>query len=162
MTAPADVAGKDPRKTVYVHVGQLHVATEPADLTTILGSCVAVCIFDCVRRWGGMNHYALAEGTAEGVRALRYGGPAIRSLLARLRSLGSEARDLEAKVFGGASVLEAFSRSGQGRLGLQNAELALRLLADEHIRVVGQDVGGHQGRKLVFRTDDGSALVRTL
>ncbi len=30
------------------------------------------------------------------------------------------------------------------------------------IRVVQQDTGGSQGRKLIFRTDDGSAAIQLL
>ena len=48
------------------------------------------------------------------------------------------------------------------RLGERNVAAARRLLAAAGIAVVAEDVGGSRGRKLVFHTDDGVALVRTL
>jgi chemotaxis protein CheD len=82
-------------------------------------------------------------------------------LLNRLSALGSEAADLQAKVFGGASVLAAFGAGG-GRLGALNVALAERLLHEQGIPVVAADVGGLSARRLVFQTDDGAAWVRTV
>ena len=42
--------------------GQARASADPqAEMNTILGSCVATCLFDPVARIGGMNHFLLAE-----------------------------------------------------------------------------------------------------
>lgn len=149
----------DPRRaSVYLHAGQLYASAKPASVVTVLGSCVAVCLFDPRARVGGMNHYLLPlEPTREG--STRFGNVALRKLLDEVLALGARRGELRAKVFGGASVVRVL----EGRtLGADNSELAFRLLRDAEIPVVEQDVGGRGGRKLVFHTDDGSAWVRHL
>jgi chemotaxis protein CheD len=149
---------------VYLHPGKIYAGADPAAVTTILGSCVAVCLFDAGRGVGGINHYLLPHWAAGSEATARYGNVALRALLDRVTALGARRDALQAKVFGGACVLDAFRGTGHGavHLGERNTELALHFLADEAIQVSARDVGGSRGRKLIFRTDDGTALVRAL
>lgn len=149
------------RRAAYLHPGHLVAAREAHSLTTILGSCVAVCLWDPGLRVGGMNHFMLPTARDRAQTGTRFGDHAIRELIDRLGELGSPARALKAKVFGGACVMEAF-RGGAQHLGAQNAELALREVRAAGIEIVAQDLGGSRGRKLIFHTDDGAALVRHL
>ena len=161
MTSAAVPADRVRRRTRYVHPGQLAVSAEPIALSTILGSCVAVCLWDWRRGCGGMNHFLLAEQHARTSASPRYGDTALKMLLDRLAAIGSEPADLQAKVFGGASVLAGLG-AGAGRLGALNVALAERLLQEHGIPVVAADVGGLTARRLVFQTDDGAAWVRTV
>jgi chemotaxis protein CheD len=145
---------------IYLHPGQVFVSGEPSRVTTILGSCVAVCMWDPVSRAGGINHFLLPHWAGEGHSSARFGNVAMQSLVERLTMAGARTGRLKAKLFGGASVLEAFRT--QGHLGSRNVELAERLLAEYRIEVVARDVGGSRGRKLVFETGDGTAWVRQL
>jgi len=145
----------------YLHPGQLFVSAEGYAVTTILGSCVAVCLWDPVTKIGGINHFLLPNFSGEGIASPRYGNIAIKELLHRLTQLGSQKHNLLAKMFGGACVLEAF-RQRQHHLGTKNIETAQELLKSESIPVVGHDVGGQRGRKLIFHTDDGAAWVKAL
>lgn len=146
--------------TAYVHVGQLFASAERALVSTILGSCVSVCLWDAEASVGGLNHFLLPQCVNNGVSSPRFGNVAIRDLLAELHRLGGARHRLQAKVFGGASVIDAFQTTANGSLGMQNVSLARRFLADAGIPIINEDVGGTQGRKLVFRTSDGSAWVR--
>jgi chemotaxis protein CheD len=148
------------RLSVYLQPGQIHVAAQPTTITTILASCVAVCLFDPRHRIGGMNHFLLPQ-IIEGDKAPgRFGPLATRLLIERLRELGSTHQDLKAKVFGGASVLDALVRPGRISIGEENAQCALAVLAAENIPVVASDFGGRRGRKVVFRTEDGTAMIK--
>ncbi len=155
-TPPADA----PRGSVYLAPGQLFASAQPAEASTILGSCVAVCLWDPRTRAGGANHFLLPHWGGGERTSTRFGNVAIAELLDRLARMGARTADLQAKVFGGAAVLEAF-RHGD-HLGLKNVEAARRILRESGVRVVAEDVGGHRGRKLVFRTDSGVALVRLI
>jgi chemotaxis protein CheD len=132
---------------------------EPAEATTILGSCVAVCLWDRRLRIGGANHFLLPRGAGHGHDSARFGNVAVDRLLAELAALGSQAVDLQAKVFGGAAVIDVF-RGREGHLGSDNVDLARARLKEEGIPIVAEDVGGHRGRKVIFQTDSGIALVR--
>jgi len=149
------------RAAVYLHPGQVFVSPQPAEVTTILGSCVAVCVFDPVLRVGGTNHYLLPHWVGNGTSSPRFGNVAVRCLIEKMLALGVQKQNLQAKVFGGACVIDAFHGRGD-HLGTKNAELALKALRQEGIPVVADDVGGRRGRKVIFHTDTGVALVRLI
>jgi len=146
---------------VYLHPGQLVVSATPCSISTILGSCVAVCLWDEETGIGGMNHFLLPHFAGRGASSARFGNVAIEQLLAKLVEAGARRYAMRAKIFGGANVLEALRGVG-GSLGRQNVEVARRLLTEAQVPVAAEDVEGDRGRKLVFRTDDGSAKVRLL
>lgn len=149
------------RCVVYLAPGQVFAAVEPSVASMILGSCVAVCLWDRQLRAGGANHFLLPDWVGNGAATPRYGNVAIERLIQRMQSFGCRASGLQAKLFGGATVIQAF----QGRpdqLGSRNVALARKVLAEAGIPVVAEDVGGSRGRKLVFRTDSGIASVRLI
>lgn len=154
-----DLPPATPPTAVFLQPGQVVAFDGPATVTTILGSCVSVCLWDARRGRGGMNHFLLPDWGGGADSSPRYGDVALEHLLGRLAALGSAGRDLRAKLFGGACVLEPF-RERSRHLGMQNAEAARRLLAAARIAIVAEDTGGDRGRKLVFHTGDGSAYVR--
>jgi chemotaxis protein CheD len=159
--APHPVLDEAPaRASVYLHPGQMVVCDRPTAVSTILGSCVSVCLYDPVLRAGGANHFLLPDHGAA-APSTRFAGEALRDLLARMLALGADRRRLQAKVFGGACVVEAFRRHTE-HLGTRNAAAAIRFLEAERIPVMAEDTGGERGRKLLFHTDDGTALVRPL
>jgi chemotaxis protein CheD len=135
------------------------VANTPTSIVTILGSCVSVCLWDPGAGVGGMNHYLLPLHV-EREKSARFGSVAIPRLVEEVVTAGADPRRLQAKVFGGASVIGAFTRGR--RLGDENARLALESLDALGIPIIDQDLGGMKGRKLVFHSDDGAAWVRIL
>lgn len=149
--------------SVYLHPGQVLTAAEPTTVTTILGSCVSICLRDVRRGVAGMNHFLLPDGGTGAVAgaAGRYGDAASELLLERLLAGGSRRQDLEAKVFGGASVLTG-ARAGGDHLGARNVAAALAFLERRAIPVSSRDTGGVRGRKLIYLTTSGDALVRIL
>lgn len=147
------------RRAVFLHPGQISASTDAVATTTILGSCVAVFLFDAEARIGGANHFLLPKGAPPSARFAEH---AIRSLVARLESLGGAPSRFVAKLFGGACVLEAFrAKSGQ-HLGAKNVEAARTLLTELSIPIVAEATGGHRGRKVIFFSDTGDVLVREI
>jgi chemotaxis protein CheD len=135
------------------------VANSPTAIVTILGSCVSVCLWDKGAGVGGMNHYLLPLHV-EREKSARFGSVAIPRLVEEVVIAGADPRRLQAKVFGGASVIGAFTKGR--RLGDENARLALESLDALGIPVVEKDLGGLKGRKVVFHSDDGAAWIRIL
>jgi chemotaxis protein CheD len=149
-----------PRRSRYLQPGQILACSEPTTVTTVLGSCVAVCLWDRRRSVGGVNHYLLPHWSAGRELSARFGPIAIARTLERLLALDCSPRDIQAKLFGGAWILAAPSRNEH--IGLQNVRVARERLAEAGIPIVAEDVGGSRGRKLVFHTDTGVALVKML
>ncbi len=142
----------------YLYPGMLFAHNGQCVITTILGSCVAVCLWDETRLTGGMNHYLLPLWNGEGLPTPRYGNVAIPMLIERMRLLGSRRECLKAKVFGGANVLE--SLSGLIDVGERNIAFAEDMLRSERITIVSSDTGGTLGRKILFMTDSGDVFVK--
>jgi chemotaxis protein CheD len=153
-------AGLPARLRVYLHPGQVFAAREPTEVTTILGSCVSVCLWDSRLKVGGLNHFLLPLPPS-GAPSPRFAEAAILILVERMRDLGCRPALLQAKMFGGANRLDMRTAGLKG-LGLQNVDVARSVLAGLHIPIVAEDVGGKAAAKLVFHTDDGACLVRRL
>lgn len=153
--APEPVAN-----TVYLHPGGVFAEAGEHEVTTVLGSCVAVCLWDPRRRVGGMNHFLLPFWNGEGLPSPRYGNIAIGRLLERLRDLGCPPPGLQAKVFGGGALVK--TSNSYGNIGERNALIAEDLLAQAGIPVIGRDLGGTQSRRIRFRTTTGEVFLKRL
>ncbi|MFP5465585.1 MAG: chemotaxis protein CheD, partial [Gammaproteobacteria bacterium] len=90
-------------RQVYVLPGDVKATAAPTRYVTILGSCVAVCLYDPVRRVGGINHFLLPGTPPAGEREpLRWGEASIAALFEQVLGFGANQRFLQAKIFGGA------------------------------------------------------------
>jgi len=145
------------RERRYLQPGQLLVPAVPSAITTILGSCVAVCLWEPQRGIGGMNHFMLPMATGSATASPRFGIAAMEQLVARMRDAGARLPLVRARVFGGACMFDQMQSSAH--LGQKNADLALDFLARRGIAVVQSDTGGSRGRKLIFHTDEGTAWL---
>lgn len=154
--------GADSLPFRYLHAGEFVICEEPTVVTTILGSCVGVVLHDARTGSGGINHFLLPRSPGDGASSPRFGDVAMRRLLDGMLARGSVPRDLQAKVFGGARVLDYRDLPGHRDLGAANFELAFEFLETQGIRIAGRDVGGRQGRKLVFHSHPGDAWVKRL
>ena len=162
LLLPKAVSPNPDKPAVGIHIGEFHAARNPVVIHTLLGSCVAVCLFDPVNRIGGMNHI-LMPGRADWKNfdnAARYGINAMELLINKIMSLGGNRQRLIAKAFGGARVLQCISEANSA--GRRNIEFVLMFLKREGFRIVGQDLGGEQSRKLYFHTDTGEAFLKRL
>jgi chemotaxis protein CheD len=146
------------RERHYLQPGRLLVSAMPAAITTILGSCVAVCLWDPRRGVGGMNHFMLpmANGGAASSSA-RFGPAAMEQLVESMRDAGARLPLLRARVFGGSCMFAEMQSSAH--LGQKNADVALDFLKRRGIEVVQAEVGGNRGRKLIFHTDEGTTWL---
>jgi chemotaxis receptor (MCP) glutamine deamidase CheD len=143
---------------VTLYLGDVYAAPEPTLVKTLLGSCIAVCLYDPMRAIGGMNHFMLPRGDAEHGESARFGVPAMRALVERLLTIGGARRRLVAKVFGGAHVLD-IEESAAG-VPLRNIAFARKFLEAAGIPVLAEDVGGYEPRHVQFHTATGRAFVR--
>ncbi|MCC2637159.1 MAG: CheD [Moraxellaceae bacterium] len=155
-----DEAGLRPQ---YVLPGQVFATAEPTRFTTILGSCVAVCLYDAGRGIGGLNHYLLPGAPINPAERepLRWGDPSIERLLELTLAAGARRACLQAKVFGGAQI-SARSVPDAMRIGERNIETALAALSRFQIPIMNQSLGGAAGRKIIFDSHTGMVWSKTL
>ncbi|MFP7722228.1 chemoreceptor glutamine deamidase CheD [Lysobacter sp. A3-1-A15] len=148
------------------------VTDRPVALVTLLGSCVAACLYDPTMGVGGMNHFMLPDGGDVGTGtggppaqaagdtvSARYGMHAMELLINDLLKRGARRQRLLAKVFGGGNVLSGFHTDP---IGTRNARFVLEYLRAERIPVLAEDLGDIHPRKVCFFAQSGRALVRRL
>jgi chemotaxis protein CheD len=140
------------RHPVAVVQGEFLVSADPElQMSTILGSCVAVCLHDPDARIGGMNHFLLPFGQEEGTnRPMRYGVFAMEMLINGLMKEGARKSRLQAKIFGGARITADLRG-----IGPSNAAFARDFLATENIPCLAESLGGSNARRLVFQPATG-------
>ncbi|MCJ7616052.1 MAG: chemotaxis protein CheD [Desulfobacterales bacterium] len=150
-------------KTVnMLRAGEYCASKNGEILHTILGSCIAACIYDHEKKIGGMNHYLLPsmirpdEIMASEVG--RYGMYAMELLIGELIKCGAKRKNLAAKIFGGGNVLEF--RKADGDVTGSNIRFAKKYLELEGIPIQEEDLGGYDGRKIMFFTDTAKILLK--
>lgn len=158
MNQSADAPGSELPRRHYLYPGTIFVHRQPHLVTTVLGSCVSVCLWNQTAQLGGINHYLLPLWNGEGLPTPKYGNIAIAKLVDKVRALSSPGDKLVAKVFGGASMWE--KADGLLAIGQRNIEFAIETLETCRIPIISSDLGGQQGRKLIFNCCDGTVLLR--
>lgn len=145
---------------VYLHPGQHHVAAKPTNLKMILGSCAGVFLFDSTLEIGGATHFMLPFH-GEGSPSPRYGDVALAGLLEEFLAMGSCRRNMQAKIFGGASMLQALQDLSAriGQIGRRNVEIAFEILGRESITVVEKCVFGNRARTVSMVSNTGEIKI---
>jgi Chemotaxis protein; stimulates methylation of MCP proteins len=140
--------------------GQFKISAGPkVELSTVLGSCVATCLYDPVVELGGMNHFLLSEPPASHGDEVdvHYGVYLMEMLINEMLSYGARKERLRAHLYGGANI-----RAGMQRIGTANAEFARGFLVRERIELVREDLGGTSARRVDFRPASGKVRCRTV
>lgn len=143
IAAPAAAA----ERRIVVMQGKYQISARPeVVLSTLLGSCVAMCLHDPIAGVGGMNHFLLpGPDAADHASSLRYGAYAMELLVNGLLATGARRSQLRARLFGGARML-----AGLTDLGARNAEFAETYLRRENIAYAGGSLRGDRGRRVEF------------
>ncbi len=144
-------------RRISIIQGEHAVVSEPnVVITTLLGSCIAVCLQDSASHIGGMNHFLLGEPaldqkiTEQDMQ--RYGVHAMELLINGMMSKGALRSRLRAHLYGGANII-----AGLGSIGSNNAAFARRFLDMEGIAIGHVDIGGTRARKVEFLPYEGRA-----
>ena len=130
-------------------------------ITTLLGSCVAVCLYDPKLRLAGMNHFLLpsrAKSSGDDTDVILAGDYSMEVLLNTMLNQGAAKSRLVAKAFGGGTIVTSILMA----IGQRNAEFAKEWLEREGIPLTAQDFGGSWSRKVIFTPDGGDAFCRRL
>lgn len=139
---------------VKVLPGEHYVSTAGQEMiVTVLGSCVAACVWDTRLKIGGMNHFMLPDGGSSAEvpvdKAMRFGNFAMEELINDVLRRGGRRDSLEIKVFGGGNVLPGVGNASVS-VGDRNADFVRRYLSEEGYRIAAQDLGGPHPRRIHF------------
>ena len=143
--------------SVKVLPGEYYVTQVDLMVVTVLGSCIAACIWDPKVRVGGMNHFRVPEGGGD--TSGRYGSYAMELLINEMIKLGARREWMQAKVFGGGQVMHSFTTMNVGE---RNTQFVLEYLQTERIAVISKDVLDIHPRKVCYFPATGKAMVKRL
>lgn len=156
------------REVVTIYPGEYYVSKGPEYVSTILGSCVAIVLFDSESEIGGINHFMLAkdnstksESKSETSLKTKYGKYAIDELIKEMESKGAKKFNLQAKIFGGSNVFN-IPNSNLDMVGNENIRFAKEYLAKLNIPIIAEDLGGVPSRKIVFDPVTFKVLVKKI
>jgi len=153
---------------VHLSPGQLIVTRESQVVVTVLGSCVAVTMFDRGSGLAAICHAMLAEPhpTARlpdgDPTRFRYMTEVLPVMVGTFRRAGILPQTIEVKVFGGGNVIGVSRATNPNWIGGANVAAARRLLEDAGLVVIAENTGGRCGSKILFNTATGSVLHKHL
>jgi chemotaxis protein CheD len=147
---------------IFLKPGEICISREPAVVSTILGSCIAITMFNERLKIGGICHALLPEKRSPGSDdESRYVDSSITYMLKQLEAMGIKRHEVEIKLLGGADVLDIMDET-RPSVGRQNIEKALEMMSTERLTLAFSDVGGKRGRNIRFYTHTGAVLLKRI
>jgi two-component system, chemotaxis family, protein-glutamate methylesterase/glutaminase len=148
-------------KRVFALPGDVITSKQGEVIGTLLGSCVAICLYNKKGKWGGLNHYMIPRiSMGSGLQNSKYGDYSLDKLIKDLLRWDDRIHNLEAKIFGGGDVVGHLS-GGKG-IGKKNIDFAVERLKEMGIGIIERDVGGDYGRKIYFDSSTGKVEVQQI
>ncbi len=141
-------------KLKYLTGGTIFVSTTPCIISTVLGSCVAVILWDSENKYGGMNHFLLPIKPYKAEDMYSYGDTSTKVLIDRMIKSGSKYENIKAMIYGGANYRSSYN------IWSDNIKVAEEILKVSSVTIYNKNVGGSFGRSLKFNTFTGVAKHR--
>lgn len=141
----------------FLRPGYIFIPGKPTLISVVLGSCVAVSLWDRKLKYGGMNHFLYPKVADPEKATAQFGDVATRTLIRLFLGSGSRVENLEAQILGGAA--QADCRGDEAAIPQQNIDVARGLVEDRGIRIASQDVGGNKGRKAIYNSRTNELMV---
>jgi chemotaxis protein CheD len=141
----------------FLRPGYIFVPGKPTLISVVLGSCVAVSLWDKKLEYGGMNHFLYPRIADPDKATAQYGNVATHTLIRLFLGSGSRVENLEAQILGGAC--QGNGGGDRGGIPQQNIDVAMSLVQNRGIRIASQDVGGNKGRKAIYNSQTNELMV---
>ncbi len=150
-------------KKYVVGIADMKIAQREGMLVTYaLGSCIGICLYDPAIKLAALLHILLPLNLETGRKSpLKYADTGIRETIRQMEQKGASRRRIVAKIAGGAKMFEIQGGGSLGNIGQRNIESVRRVLQQESIRLLREDVGGGQARTLLFDAGTGDGCVRS-
>lgn len=155
------------KNLTIIYPGEYYVTNSDELIGTLLGSCVAVCLHDNVKKIGAMNHFMLPgkinERDIPQDDYTRYGLASMIKIIWEMLERGAERENITARVFGGGNIIQSLNTPDRpGNISSNNIRMAKLMLEMEDIPIVGMDVGSDYTRKIIFDVDTGRVYLRKI
>lgn len=146
---------------VFLLPGQWYFGATGATVKTLLGSCIAITLWNPRRHLGGMCHFLLPtrprkpEGTLDG----RFGDEAMELLVREIKKTGTKTQDYEVHLYGGADTMPDDAKL-KFNIGERNVEQAWALIDQYGFQLQCVDVGGSEPRNVTIDLSHGQVVLK--
>ncbi|KJR43621.1 Chemotaxis protein CheD [Candidatus Magnetoovum chiemensis] len=167
MKEDTAILNKNKLPFVYLKPGELITTKTPLLISTILGSCAAVTMYDRRSGLSAICHGILPKCTdnkcKQCIETGKYLDCAIKKMINEYDKINIKHRNIIVKLFGGAELLKSSNQTVKKQsVGSENIETALNILKNYGLTITITDVGGSAGRRLFFNTCTGEVLLRRM
>jgi chemotaxis protein CheD len=146
-------------ETIVIGIGEYIVVNDGTKISTIgLGSCIGTVVYDEFKKISGMSHIMLPIMGQKQDKIGKYADAAIPAMIEEIIKKGAMKNKLKAKIAGGASLF-TFSEDHL-QIGQRNIDAVKKVLTEQNVRLVAEDVGGDKGRTITFNPDNSELLIR--
>lgn len=150
---------------IKVGMADLKVIEAPGILTTLgLGSCVGIALYDHEKKIAGLTHAMLpfSNEVKNNENKAKFVDSGIKLLIEKMLEKGASKEHIVAKIVGGSQMFSYNMELSILKIGERNILATKKVLKDEGIRIISEDIGGNYGRTIQFNSQDGSVLVKTI
>lgn len=150
-------------KQLVVGIGDMKLGRQEGTIITYaLGSCIGIALYDPMIKLGALVHIMLPERVNSDANIFKYADTGVRETLRKLYAYGAVKHRLTAKIAGGAKMFDMKGKSSaMGNIGERNAQMVKRVLMQEGIRIVKEDIGANYARTMSIDLATGMVLVKT-
>jgi chemotaxis protein CheD len=153
------------KKVVYLHPGEVFFSKKPFIVSTILGSCLSITMFNYKNHFAGISHCQLPkcnephDDCEDCPAPYKYVDCSIKKMIEKFNENKIDLNEIDIKMFGGADVISNFNSESKPSVGKQNIITAKRIIKNNNLNLIASDVGGKQGRKIFFNSHTGDILL---
>lgn len=144
-------------REIFLNPGETGCGFRHEVFGTLLGSCVAICLWHPKRQFGSISHFILPGAPPVPDVEGKYGNTAFAHQQRDLIRHGVEIRECVAKIFGGGQM---FVCASMPDIGQRNIAMARELVAGAGLSVAAENVGGTGYRRLYFDVESGEVWVK--
>jgi len=145
---------------VFLKPGEFYMGEKSAVISTILGSCLSITMFNARLGIGGICHALLPnDSELKKGKEFHFVDGSISYMLNEFEKTGIKRNEIEVKVFGGANINDTAHKK---TVGQANIEAALTIISGNDLKVLTYDFGGTLGRKIIFYTHTRRVLLKKL
>ncbi|MDV4149737.1 chemotaxis protein CheD [Clostridium sp. AL.422] len=152
-------------REVRVGIADSAIVSSPDKLITMgLGSCIGIALYDREKRIAGLVHIMLPDSRQfkEIVNPFKYADLGVEKLFNQMKSYGCRKENMTAKIAGGASMFNFSDKKIVSDIGKRNGEAVINTINKLSIPIIGEDIGGNKGRTMIFESEDGSVIIRSI
>lgn len=147
-----------------IGIADMKILASPAGFVTYaLGSCVGICLYDSMRKVGGLGHILLPNYPQDNPneQLFRYADTCLPEMVKNMERMGCMRSRITAKIAGGAKMFNVADDSAFGNIGARNVAAVKETLQKLQVRILAQDTGLNYGRTVYFYTETGSMVVKS-